>query len=272
MKKLSPVKRYKRMSKRNKRLTLISILAISTLTVLGLFWLYDTFAIAPDEGDMTVQVIDDGKDNKDVSDKAKVRLYEVDIEDMDSDEIQDLELSDYDRVITDKYAKDVEYYLKANHLYWMEIKYEDQISWHRPVVGENVIDTVGLTESITLTTFDDNWNTTLIGNTELTYTAQITTDDKEGLKSTYLPDYDDNNVLWFNITLNRTAQESYAKIDDYYNRKYTSGTSLLIGVTCFIVEKGQYELVFAGGKTSTYTVESIRMGFGRYTNINYMGN
>ncbi len=258
------LKKWKSYPKSKKRGITVGLIIAAILISIGTLFFIDAFAIAPKTGPATVQVLDIGDDNKDVSEKAKVTVFEKNIAGMTVDELSDLKYDDYKRIVDETTADKVDFFIDENHIYKMKVVYRNSVRWYNPEPGENVILMVRKTSSVVLLMRDDvSYNSTYLGNTLLGYDLElIAADDDEGFMPGYLFNEDDVNLIWICFNFTRVAQENFAKVDSYYNEKIVSGTKLYIGITGFVVGKTEYDVTFGTGKAETYDVNNIGYFFG----------
>ena len=254
-----------------KRFYLVIAILIA-LIICGMFFLMSAlgvFGAGPSTGPATVKVIDVGDDNEDVSDEADVTVWECDISEMTTDDLTDLTLDDYDKLIDEKHADEVKFTIQENYLYKMKVKYKGSEIWKTPEPGENVVMMVKETTSVALhLEAQDDLSRAYLGNIDLDYYLRlICADEKEGLMPSYMYGDKDNNLIWLCFNFTRASQENMVRVDDYYNTKIANGTAVYVGITGRVVDRATYEVTFGSGKAVTYDCNNIGWFFGFENNI-----
>lgn len=264
------VRKYRKSNPKRFSLILIGLILLGGIFTYFLLDYFGLFGISPSTGYATVKVLDIADGNKDVSDEAKVTVYDCNIADMDTQKLSRLDFDDYKTLVDETTADKVNFYIDESHAYKMKVTYKDSVRWYNPSPGENVIMMVEKADSINMVMRDkENYNSTYLGNAELDYLLDfICDDDKKGLMPGYLYNDKDTNLIWICFNLTRTAQEDYAKVDDYHNEKVVSGTALYLGISGMVVDKALYSVSFSAGKASTYDVNNIGWYFGLQDEIN----
>lgn len=265
------LKKLKSYSKSKKRKITVALIVVAIFISIGTLFAIGAFAITPRTGYATCTILDVGDDNEDVSDEAKVEGYVVNIADKTFKQVRNLEFDDYKDDFDEKSAEDVNTFIDENHLYYWKITYKSSVRWYRPEPGENIIRMVDKTESIDVYLEDeDTLNRTFYESLQRDWILRLALDHHEGLMPGRDFKEDAIRLVWFDFNFTRAAQESFAKIHDFYNEKKINGTHLYIGVSGMVIETGEYDLEFGSGKGDTFDCNNVDGAFGFYSTRDYM--
>ena len=264
MAKKTKFRNVRRFNRDNKKIIIIGIIILAIVLSAAAFIYINFYAVGPTTGRATVKVYDLGDKNKNISDKAELSVYKVYTTGLTMDEILDLDYDDYKPVLEDHKASSASFDIEEGYQYKMKIEYKDTVIWQTPDVGENNVLIVDKSESLIFLTFDDNLNTTMLGNDETDYTVRVATDNNEGFMCSYLLNKDESTLIWFDLNFTVDAEEDFAEIKGYHNDEHTNGTHLYIGITGSIIENAEFTLEFDSDKADTFDCNAIDIGFGLY--------
>lgn len=261
--------------KNKRKAALVAMLFITAIIVVLIAGaLLGLWAARPTEGYATCTVIDVGEDNEDVTDEAKVTGYKVSIGDKTFKEIRNLKYDDYKVDFDETTADKAGTYITENNLYYWKITFKGSERWYRPSVGENEILMVDETEVMEVYLEDEvTLNRTFLGSEQTDWTMRLSVDDEEGLLPGFNFKEDKMMLIWFDFNFTRAAQDGFARVNEYYNKKKVDGTHLYIGVSGMVVDNTEFEIDFGSGKgddaASTYDCNNIDVAFGFYETMDY---
>jgi len=208
----------------------------------------------------------------------EIYIYEVDVSDLTTDEIDDLEFTDY--TLADNKDSGESFDIEDEYQYYCKLNGSDiDEYWFVPVAGMNTVYAMNSTEDMAMIAYSsDEFSTTVLNTTydEWTIMTQTLTDSEgtgkptstQGFQSYYDFELDDWVNFQIRITFNTTALDTYVDYDGPGSATITpSGNYLYIEVSTTVYGSMDFHLdfdsdVLTGSTTGTVTPTAISIGTG----------
>lgn len=257
--------------KKQQPLTIALTSVMIVLVIVGVFWgaknagWLAATSSADDLTEFRFSVIDATTDKE--LDYWNVTVYRASIEDLTSEEIGELDYSDFELhdTVRSVYKPDEEKYVYRVKVNASGYDYQ----WLIPVLGINTVKLLNTTSNIVSGAMAKNTlNTTFAGTLDREWNFFVNTLDadnvlssKEGIRSIYDFNTDSKSYIVLNLTLNTTASAKYIVASQAAEIK-TNGNSLYLLYDVQIVGAFNTEIKFSSELGSSYSMSSYEFGYG----------
>jgi len=216
----------------------------------------------------------------DETEDIQIALYEADVTGLDATEIADLDYADF--TATENVTSGEDYAPDPNFVYWALMTGDGfQTEWFQPVLGENIIYAMNLTEDVSMLahTIDGPLSATCLHSAyhnweidvqtlDLTEGATAEATSLEGFKSVYDFENDDSHMLTIRVSFDNAAEASFATLIGCEFTEVCSGNYTYFEIDTTLLDSDSFTLKLSSElegtgayAPTTFNLEAIAVGY-----------